>query len=67
MTGQVKHPPQVEAALNKSDALRNAIACRLQRDDDREGFREEIAVLADLADEADAELERVKREQGLDS
>jgi hypothetical protein len=58
---------ELERALTRSDALSNALACRLAHDDrDREGFAAEIAVLQDLEAEANRELERVRREHGLE-
>ena len=57
----------VEKALTKSDALSNAQAARLAHDDrGREGFAAEIAVLEELEAEANRELERVRREHGLE-
>jgi hypothetical protein len=68
MYDQAKATPELVEALTKSDAIANAIACRLTHDDNgQEGFREEIALLEEIAAEADAELERVRREHGLES
>jgi hypothetical protein len=54
---------ELERALTRSDALSNALACRLGPDDHcREGFAAEIAVLEELGAEADRELDRVRRE-----
>jgi hypothetical protein len=56
----------LEKALDRSDALSNALACRLTHDDHgREGFAAEIAVLEEFEAEASRELERVRREHGL--
>jgi hypothetical protein len=58
---------ELEKALTESDALSNALACRLAHDDrGREGFAAEIAVLEELGAEADRELERVCREHGIE-
>jgi hypothetical protein len=58
---------ELERALTRSDALSNALACRLGHDDHgREGFAAEIAVLEELEVEANQELERVRREHGIE-
>jgi hypothetical protein len=58
---------ELERVLDKSDALSNAIACRLGHGDHgREGFATEIAVLEELEAEANRELERVRREHDLE-
>ena len=63
--GKVTH--ELEKALDRSDALSNALACRLGHDDHgREGFAAEIAVLEELEDEANPELERVRHEHSLE-
>jgi len=62
MNDEFRLPPEVEAALIKSDALSNVIASRVTYEDhDRDGFAEEIAVLQELRDEANTALERVKQ------
>ena len=56
---------ELEKVLTRSDAMSNALACRLGHDDHgQQGFAAEIAVLEELEAEADRELERVRREHG---
>jgi hypothetical protein len=58
---------ELEKALDRSDALSNALACRLGDDDHgREGFAAEIAVLEEPEAEANRELERVRRRHGIE-
>jgi hypothetical protein len=60
---------ELERALTRSDALNNAIACRLAEaklDRDLTVFVAEIEVLEELAAEADRDLERIRHEHGLE-
>jgi hypothetical protein len=58
---------ELERALTRSDALSNALACRLAHDDrGREGFAAEIAVLEELVTEANVDLEHVRCDVGVE-